>query len=72
VRDTARIKHGEKKSAVALSLAQVYDLRVKLATDQKTRDWDLLDFIDMVLATGERIGETCAITWRFQSVMATQ
>jgi integrase len=63
VRDTARIKHGEKKSAVALSLAQVYDLRVKLATDQKTRDWDLLDFIDMVLATGERIGETCAITW---------
>jgi integrase len=63
VRDTARIKHGKKKSAVALSLAQVYDLRVKLASDQKARDWDLLDFIDMMLATGERIGENCAITW---------
>ena len=63
VRDTARIKHGTKKSAVALSLAQVYDLRVKLASDQKARDWDLLDFIDMMLATGERIGENCAITW---------
>ncbi|MGH3684476.1 MAG: site-specific integrase [Pseudonocardiaceae bacterium] len=63
VRDTARIKHGEKKSAVALSLAQVHDLRVKLAADQKARAWDLLDFIDMMLATGERIGENCAITW---------
>jgi integrase len=63
VRDTARIQHGEKKSAVALSLAQVYDLRVKVASDQKAQDWDLLDFIDMMLATGERIGETCAVTW---------
>jgi integrase len=63
VRDTARIKHGEKKSAVALTLTQVYDLRVKLAADQKARDWDLLDFIDMMLATGKRIGENSAITW---------
>jgi integrase len=63
VRDAARIRYGEKKSAVALSLAQVYDLRLKLAADQKARDWDLLDFIDMMLATGERIGENCAITW---------
>lgn len=63
VRDTARIKHGGKKSAVALDLAQVYDLRVKLAADQKARDWDLLDFVDMMLATGKRIGENSAITW---------
>jgi integrase len=63
VRDTARIKHGEKKTAVALDLAQVYDLRVKLAADQKARDWDLLDFVDMMLATGKRIGENSAITW---------
>jgi hypothetical protein len=27
-------------------------------TDQKARDWDLLDFIDMMLATGKRIGKT--------------
>lgn len=63
VRDTARIKHGAKKSAVALDLAQVYDLRAKLAADQKARDWDLLDFVDMMLATGKRIGENSAITW---------
>ncbi|MGH3795180.1 MAG: site-specific integrase [Pseudonocardiaceae bacterium] len=63
IRDTARIKHGEKKSAVALDLAQVYDVRVKLAADQKARDWDLLDFVDMMLATGKRIGENSAITW---------
>ena len=63
VRDTARIKYGEKKRAVALDLPQVHDLRAKLAADQKARDWDLLDFVDMMLATGKRIGETCAITW---------
>lgn len=63
VRDTARIKYGEKKSAVALRLPQIYDLRVKLAADQKAQDWDLLDFVDMMLATGKRIGENSAITW---------
>jgi integrase len=63
VRDAARIKHGEKKSAVALTLTQVYDLRMKLVADQKALDWDLLDFVDMMLATGKRIGENSAITW---------
>jgi integrase len=63
VRDTTRIRYGEKKSAVALDLPQVHDLRTKLAADQKARDWDLLDFIDMMLATGKRIGENSAITW---------
>ncbi|HYZ07773.1 MAG TPA: site-specific integrase [Pseudonocardiaceae bacterium] len=63
VRDTARIKHGEKKSTVALTIVQVYELRIKLAADQKARDWDLLDFVDMMLATGKRIGENSAITW---------
>jgi integrase len=48
---------------IALDLTQVYDLRVKLVADQKARDWDLLDFIDVMLATGERIGENSAITW---------
>jgi integrase len=63
VRDTARIKYGQKKTASALDLSQVYDLRVKLAADHKACDWDLLDFVDIMLATGKRIGETCAITW---------
>lgn len=63
VRDTARIKHGERRSAVALDLAQVHDLRAKLATDRKAQEWDLVDFVDMMLATGKRIGENSAITW---------
>lgn len=63
VRDTARIKHGEKKNAVALDIDQVYDLRVNLAADHKAHDWDLLDFVDMMLATGKRIGKNSAITW---------
>lgn len=63
VRDTARIKHGDKKSAVALGLDQVHDLRAKLAADLKAKDWDLRDFVDMMLATGKRIGENSAITW---------
>jgi len=63
VRDAARIRHGVKKSAVALELAQVYDLRVQLAANPKAKEWDLLDFVDMMLATGKRIGETAAIPW---------
>jgi integrase len=38
-------------------------LRVKLAADQKARDWDLLDFVDMMLAIGKRISENSAISW---------
>lgn len=34
-----------------------------LHSSQKARDWDLLDFVDMMLATGKRIGENSAITW---------
>jgi integrase len=71
VHRTAWIKQGEKKSAVALDLAQVYNLRVKLAGDRKAQDWDLLDFMDMTLATGKRIGETCAITWDALDLDAT-
>jgi integrase len=36
---------------------------VKLAADQKARDWDLLDFVDMMPATGKRIVKNSAITW---------
>jgi hypothetical protein len=34
--------------------------RAKLAADEKAVDLDLVDFIDMMLATGLRIGETAA------------
>jgi integrase len=39
------------------------ELRRLLTVDRKAQDWDLVDFIDMMLATGKRIGETAALTW---------
>jgi integrase len=62
VRDAAAIR-GKSKSAQSLELEQVWDLRGKLAADEKALDLDLVDFVDMMLATGLRIGETAAITW---------
>lgn len=62
VRDAAAIR-GKSKLAHALELEQVWDLRAKLAVDEKAIDLDLVDFVDMMLATGLRIGETAAITW---------
>ena len=60
--DAAAIR-GKSKSAHALELQQVWDLRAKLAVDENAVDLDLVDFVDMMLATGLRIGETAAITW---------
>jgi site-specific recombinase XerC len=62
VRDAAAIR-GKSKSAEVLGLEQVWDLRGKLAADEKAVELDLVDFVDMMLATGLRIGETAAITW---------
>lgn len=62
VRDAARI-HGSAESARALELAEVWDLRAKIAADQRALDWDLVDLVDMMIATGFRIGETAAVTW---------
>jgi integrase len=62
VRDTASLP-GSSKSRRALTLEEVWDMRAKISADQKAIDWDLVDFTDMMLATGLRIGETSAITW---------
>lgn len=52
-----------QKPATALELDQVRNLRSRLAADQRALDWDLPDFVDVMLATGLRIGEASAITW---------
>ncbi|HJP73493.1 MAG TPA: tyrosine-type recombinase/integrase [Pseudonocardiaceae bacterium] len=62
-REVRRIESGPVKLAVALSLDQALDLRAKIACDQKAIDRDLVDFTDMMLATGLRIGEAAAIIW---------
>src|SRR4051794_30851528 len=62
VRDAASIP-SKRKVASSLSLDQVHDLRARLAVDEKAYEQDLPDFVDMMLATGLRIGETAAIRW---------
>ncbi len=62
VRDAApvRVKRIEHR---ALTMAQVWDLRAKVHADKKALEHDLPDFVDIMLATGLRIGEASAITW---------
>ena len=62
VRDTASLPT-QAKAHRALTLAEVWQLRAKIALDQKAIDWQLVDLVDIMLATGLRIGETAAITW---------
>jgi integrase len=62
VREVARVR-SPQHDTFALQLEQVWDLRAHLAADQQAQDWDLPDFVDMMLATGLRIGEAAAITW---------
>ena len=35
----------------------------QFSVDQKAIDWELVDLVDMMLATGLRIGETAGISW---------
>jgi integrase len=64
VRDTASLPTKPTKERRALTLPEVWDLRAKIAADQKAVDWDLVDLVDMMMATGLRIWETAAITCR--------
>lgn len=62
VRDTAALPSAARPASVPTT-EEVWDLRAKIRGDQKAIDGDLVDFVDMMLATGQRIGETSAITW---------
>ncbi|HEY6738849.1 MAG TPA: hypothetical protein VI076_08355 [Actinopolymorphaceae bacterium] len=62
VRDIGRV-HGASRSARALTLEDARDLRAKIHSDVKAQERDLVDFADMMLGTGLRIGEAAAITW---------
>jgi integrase len=64
VREAGTIKRdGPTKAPVALTAAQVRQLRAALTYDEKAVARDLPDLVSMMLATGLRIGEVCAITW---------
>lgn len=60
VRDVRRIE-GQRKRARALTLDEARDLRAKVHTSEDAARWDLIDFSDMMLGTGLRIGEVAAI-----------
>lgn len=62
VRDVARIESGRAPTR-SLTLAEAQDLRGKLHVHEKAAEWDLVDFADMMLGSGLRIGETSAVVW---------
>jgi integrase len=61
VRDAAPLRAPAKEKH-ALTLDEVREMRARLAADQRAVDWDLPDLVDIMFATGLRIGEACAIT----------
>ncbi|MFI5959783.1 tyrosine-type recombinase/integrase [Cryptosporangium sp. NPDC051539] len=63
VRDVAPISTKPKKKPRALKVAEVRQLRAFLTYDHKAVLRDLIDFVDIIIATGARIGEASAITW---------
>lgn len=63
VRDAAPIR-SEGKMRTSLDLAELQDLRAKLAADQRAVYLDLPDLIDFMAATGLRIGEALAVRWQ--------
>jgi Site-specific recombinase XerC len=64
VRDVGRITTTKpKKPARALSLAEVRQIRALISYDLVSIRRDLPDFVNMMIATGLRIGETAAIVW---------
>lgn len=62
VREVAPIK-SEASDARALTLNEPRDLRTKIHADERCNTWDLVDFTDIMLVTGMRIGEASAVTW---------
>ncbi len=64
VRDAGAIAGtGRKKAPKALTIAEVRQLRAFLTYDDTAIRRGLLDFVDMMIATGLRIGECAAIVW---------
>lgn len=60
-RDVGRISTKPKKSPRSLELEEIREVRAWLTQDKKANDRDLPDLVDLLLATGLRIGEACAV-----------
>jgi integrase len=62
-RQAAPISRKTKRAPRALNLAQIRQLRALLTYDDRAIVLDLPDLVDMMIATGLRIGEAIAVTW---------
>ena len=64
VRETSTISVKPKKGvAKALNVEEIKQLRALLTYDDRAVSRDLLDLVDVMAATGLRIGEALALTW---------
>jgi integrase len=64
VREAGRIVPSKpRKSPRALTVEQVKQLRALLTYDDRAVSWDIPNLIDMLAATGLRLGECLALTW---------
>ncbi|GAA0903647.1 site-specific integrase [Virgisporangium aurantiacum] len=64
VRETATISVKPKKGvAKALAVEEIKQLRALLTYDDRAISRDLLDLVDVMAATGLRIGEALALVW---------
>lgn len=62
VRDIGKIVNRSKPSR-SLSVDEAIDLRVKIHANEKAQRRDLVDFSDLMVGTGFRIGEASAVIW---------
>ena len=63
VRDATPITTKPHRKPRSLTITEIRQLRAMLTNDHTAIRSDLPDFIDMMLATGLRIGETASIQW---------
>jgi integrase len=64
VRDTSSVSSVPKSPPRALTIAQAIDLRIWLTYDDRAISREVPDLVDFMLATGLRISECAAVTWR--------
>ena len=61
VRELERIQHKRVKGSEAIPLDQLGDFIERVRSDPQLNEWDTVDLIEFMLATGWRIAEACAL-----------
>lgn len=61
VRELERISHRKKKGATAIPLAELPGFLEKVRADPKLIEWDTVELIEFMLASGWRVAEVCAL-----------